>query len=176
MIIWLIGLSGAGKTAVGREVYRELRARHPNTVFLDGDAFRAVVGDDLGHSLEERRRNADRFCRLCGLLDEQGINAVCAILSVFHDSQRWNRAHFRHYFEVLLEVPFDELVRRDRKGLYRSALAGETHDVVGVDIEFPRPCRPDLVLENGGERSVREVARTILDQLPKEPSFYGVPV
>ena len=149
MVIWVIGLAGAGKSTIGAEVYRLLRARKPNVVFLDGDHVRAIMGGDLGHTLDDRRRNADRICRLCQFLDAQEIDVVCSILSIFPESRAWNRAHLSRYFEVYLDVPMAVLERRDQKGLYSAARAGRARNVVGFDIPFEPPSTPDLILYNG---------------------------
>lgn len=172
MVLWLIGMSGAGKTVVGREVVRELRKTRDHPVFLDGDVFRSILGDDIGHTIEDRKKNADRFCRMCAFLDGQGVDVVCAILSIFHESQQWNREHLSEYFEVYLRVSFEELLRRDSKGLYGKARRGEIDNVVGVDIPFPEPLRPDLVIDNEGDQSVRETAGIILEslRLSREPN------
>lgn len=137
MIIWLTGLSGAGKTTVGRILHGRIKARCPHTVFLDGDILRDVWGDSLGHDLAGRRANAGRITRLCRMLDAQGIHVIASILSVFPDDRRENRKIFSNYFEVFLDTPFEEVVRRDSKGLYRAAQAGEVKNVIGVDIPYP---------------------------------------
>lgn len=146
MVIWLIGLSGAGKTTLGARLAARLRARHPNLVFLDGDALREVWQDRLGHDVEGRAKNAARISALCRLLDEQGIHVVAAVLSLFPEWQAWNRENFSQYFEVFLDAPMEMLRQRDSKGLYAAAEAGEIDNVVGVDIDFPRPPNPDLVI------------------------------
>ena len=150
MVVWLIGLSGSGKTTLGQELYRLLKTDHPNTVFLDGDEIRAIFGDSLGHTVEDRRRNAERIMRLCDYLNRQGIHVVCAILSIFHESQRWNREHLQDYFEVSIEAPLEQLQARDAKGLYRAVACGDLKNVVGVDIPFPPPYQPDVVVRNDG--------------------------
>jgi adenylylsulfate kinase-like enzyme len=150
MIVWLIGLSGAGKTTVGTRVAGRLRAHLPNVVYLDGDLLRDVWGGELSHDVAGREVNAERLSRLCLMLDRQDIHVVAAVLSIFPHWQSWNREHFADYFEVFLDVPMDVVVARDTKGLYRSALAGSNHDVVGVDIPFPRPPASDLVLDSSG--------------------------
>ena len=91
MVIWLIGLSGAGKTTIGELLYLKMKAIRPNTVFIDGDKIREVMGGELGHSLEDRKKNADRICRFCHFLEEQNIDVVCSILSLFPESRTWNR-------------------------------------------------------------------------------------
>lgn len=156
MVIWLIGLAGAGKTSIGRELYRLIRRRDPATVFLDGDQVRAIVGDNIGYTVEERRANGWRMCRFCKYLDDQNLNVVCATLSQFHDQQRWNRESYSRYFEVYLDVGMDVLIKRDQKGIYSGALAGSVKNVVGVDMPFPAPLAPDLVIENNN--FVRDLA------------------
>jgi cytidine diphosphoramidate kinase len=163
MVIWLIGLSGAGKTTIGNEVSELWRQNGRKSVFLDGDAFREIMGDDLGHGREDRRRNATRVCRLCKLLDDQGIDVICCILSIFEESRRWNRQNLVEYTEVFIEVPMDELIRRDPKGLYRKALDGEIKDVAGIDLEFELPESPDLIIRNHGKNcSIKDFAREIV--------------
>src|SRR5580658_10619623 len=90
-VFWITGLSGAGKTTLGRELSSRLRVIGHPTVFLDGDALRSAIAEDLGHSADDRRRSAMRNARLCQLLAGQGADVVCATISLFHEVQRWNR-------------------------------------------------------------------------------------
>jgi len=148
-VTWIIGLSGAGKTTIAREVTQQLRSHGRAVVMLDGDGLRDVWGDDLGHTLADRKTNAWRICRLCKYLEGQGVDVVCAILSLFEETRAWNRNHFARYVQVLLDVPMDELRARDPRGLYREAAAGRLRNVAGVDVPYERPARNDLVLFNG---------------------------
>mgnify|MGYP001160797472 FL=1 len=148
MVIWLIGLSGCGKTTLAEEVVRLAReSRHP-TVLLDGDKIRELFQDDLDHSLEGRKCNADRICRLSQFLEQQGINVVCAILSIFPESRNWCRENLINYYEVFIDSPIKDLIRRDSKGLYRQFNEGKIRNVAGLDLEFIRPEMPDLLIKN----------------------------
>lgn len=94
-------------------------------------------GDQLGHDIEGRRKNAERISQLCAMLDRQNIHAVTCVLSIFPQWREWNRETFSDYYEVFIDTPMEEVVRRDSKGLYKKALAGKITNVVGVDIPMP---------------------------------------
>jgi len=149
-VFWITGLSGAGKTTVGASLWRRLRAAGRPAIFLDGDKLRSAIAEDLGHPIEDRRRSARRNGRLCQLLAEQGIDVVCATISMFHEAQRWNRAHIPGYFEIYLRVPIAEIERRDPKGIYALARNGKSENIVGIDILAEEPEAPDLVIDNHG--------------------------
>lgn len=146
-VYWLTGLSGAGKTTIGRLWYEDLRRRGVPAVFLDGDELRQVFGDDLGFTESDRRKSAMRNARLCALLSRQGLTAVCCTISMFDSVRSWNRENIPGYFEVYVKVTMDTLRRRDQKGLY----SGDGGDVAGVNIEVEEPKTPDLILENDGQ-------------------------
>jgi len=168
MVVWIIGLSGAGKTTLGESIVSRVRGERENIVLLDGDQVREAFGNDLGHSLEDRWKNADRICRLCHLLDRQRIHVVCCILSLFPDSRRWNRMNLSRYLEIFIDVPLDTLIRRDPRGLYGKALDGRLRNVAGIDIAFSRPLGSDLVIDDPPDRETLlshapAIARRILD-------------
>ena len=148
MIIWIIGLSGAGKTTLANEVVRLVREKGKNVVLLDGDMIRELYENDLGHCLKDRRKNADRICRLCQFLDTQKINVVCSILSIFPESREWCRNNLRNYYEVFIDCPLSDLRYRDVKGLYKKYDQGLVKDVAGLDLEFKKPTSSELVIQN----------------------------
>ena len=163
MVIWIVGMSASGKTSIGKEVYQQLKTHNHNVVFIDGDILREINGNDLGHTVSDRIVNASRISRLCKYLDSQDIDVVCAVLSIFSDWLAWNRNNISDYFEIYIRVSFDILLSRETKGLYRRAIAGEINNVVGVDIEFPEPLAPDLIIDNDVEvTSFREMADKIV--------------
>jgi adenylylsulfate kinase-like enzyme len=148
MVLWFIGMSGSGKTTIGSLVYEYIKQRVNNICMLDGDMLRKVWGQDIDHSVEGRRKNAERLSHLSRFLAEQDIHVIAAVLSIFPEWQQWNRAHIEDYCEVYLKVPLNILRKRDTKNLYGPALRGEIENVVGVDIPFPEPENPDLVIDN----------------------------
>lgn len=160
-VFWFTGLSGAGKTTIGRLFFGLLRERNPAAVFLDGDILREVFGNDLGHSREERLKSAMRNSKLCKMLSDQGIDVVCATISLFRECQEWNRGQMPGYHEIYLRVPMRVLVERDQKQLYSQALRGEVKDVMGVDLPVEEPVRPEFTIDNDGRQTPEQIAVTL---------------
>lgn len=148
MVTWIIGLSGAGKTTLASQVVKRVRQLNGKVVLLDGDVVRTIFRNDVDHTIEGRRRNAERLSVLSKFLADQGIHVVGAVLSIFPEWRRWNRENIPEYSEVYLKASMHTLLRRDNKNLYARAAKGEIVNVVGVDIPFPEPENSDLVIEN----------------------------
>lgn len=153
MVVWIIGLSGSGKTTMAEQVTARLRKAGRTVVLLDGDVIRQLFGNDVDHAIEGRRKNAERLSHLTQFLAMQQVDVVAAVLSIFPEWQRWNRSHVPGYREVYLQASMETLLRRETKNLYARALRGELPHVVGVDIPFPEPENADLVLDNNMDRA-----------------------
>ena len=161
-VYWVTGLSGAGKTTIGKILYAKLKEKYANTVFLDGDSLRQVFGNDLGYSEEERRKCAMRYSKLCELLQGQGINVICCTISMFDSVREWNRGNIENYHEIYIKTSLQTLLKRDQKGLYSRYQAGEEKELAGFQVGMEVPKRPDLILENDGERTPEEQAEAIM--------------
>ena len=148
MVIWVIGLAGSGKTTVANMLCDAFRAAKKPVVLLDGDNVRVVFGNDLGFTKRDRLINARRIRNLCYLLDQQGMNVVCAILSISQADRDWCRNNLNNYKEIYLDVSVDMIEARGDRDIYRQYKDGETKNVVGCDIKFEAPQNADFVIEN----------------------------
>ena len=149
----MIGLSRAGKSTLSNLLYEELKPKIPNLVLLDGDIIRELFRNDVDHTVEGRRKNAERLSHLSKFLSDQNIHVIAAVLSIFPEWQDWNRKNIDNYSEVYIKVSMAVLKKRDTNNLYADAKAGNIKNVVGVDIPFPEPKHPDIIIENNVERS-----------------------
>jgi len=159
---WITGLSGAGKSTIARLVQQGLRLRGRPALLLDGDVLRSLLGRTEGYDADERRRLAMIYARLAREVAGQGIEAVCATISMFHAVRAWNRANIPNYREIYLRVPVAELESRDPRALYANARAGSTTNLVGIDLAAEEPLEADLVIDNFGPTSPQDAADRIL--------------
>lgn len=167
MVIWITGLSGAGKTTLSAALARLLKPHLPELVLIDGDVVRELFGSDLDYSEASRRRQIQRIQRLATWLEGQGCVAMVAALYASPDLLEWNRANFDSYCEVYIEAPIDFLRARDAKGLYAKAAAGQMPDVVGIDIPWHIPQRPDFRVDATRRESPDAIAHRIVAEFPQ---------
>ncbi|KHM51660.1 hypothetical protein NZ47_09325, partial [Anaerovibrio lipolyticus] len=153
-VYWITGLSGAGKTTVGKILYGKLKQKKENVALLDGDALRQAIASDLGYSQTERHESARRNAGLCKLLADQGLDVVCCTICMFEEIRQWNRANNEKYFEVYLKVPLEVLKKRNQKNLYEEA----PDELVGLGVGMEEPKHPDFVVINDGSKAPGEIA------------------
>ena len=148
MIIWIIGLSGAGKTTLANLIKNKFDEINKKNVILDGDEVRAHFNHDLSHSLSDRKKNAQRIINFCKLLEKQDINVIVPILHNFIDQRKANKKEFKNYFEIYIEAKKKTLFKRDHKKIYSNFKNNRIKNVVGLDLKFYPPQNPNIVLKS----------------------------
>lgn len=164
-LLWITGLAGSGKTTIAKKVFGKIQKKYVNSVFLDGDHFRSIMQDELGFNLKDRKKNAWRIARLCSFLTSQGINVVCSTMSLYKEIHAYNRKHNKKYYEVFIDVDIKELVKRDKKGLYTSAIKGKIKNVIGIDMPFDKPQNANLLLTNNTKSDLTKNIKTLLQKI-----------
>jgi len=167
--IWLTGLPGAGKSTVAAAVRDRLTEQGRPAVLLDGDQLRRGLSRDLGFSAADRSENARRTAHVALLLARDGVVALAALVSPFAADRSWARRLHADagipFIEVWMATPPEECERRDPKGLWARARAGELSEFTGVDHPYEPPASPELTLgaELAAADAVGQVLRRIQD-------------
>jgi adenylylsulfate kinase len=159
-VIWLTGLSGAGKSTVALALYEEMLRRDVPTQCLDGDAIRNLF-PGLGFSRDERDAHVVRVGDWASRLEDEGVTAICALISPYRQARAQVRRRCRRFFEVYLSTPLHECERRDPKGLYAGARRHEIRHFTGVDDPYETPEAPDLTIDTTVVEVGESVARII---------------
>lgn len=168
MVVWLVGLSGAGKSTIARGVAARIRAQGRPVFVLDADDVRAHLSSDLGFSEADRIENGRRLVGVARLLFDAGMTVLTASISPFAAGRSAARAAFPAgaFFEVFVDAPLATVERRDVKGLYARARDGALKGMTGLDSPFEPPAAPDLRLATA-ERTPQESCAALLKQLER---------
>jgi bifunctional enzyme CysN/CysC len=162
-ILWLTGLSGAGKSTVATELERELFAMGLHTYILDGDNIRHGLSANLGFSPEDRTENIRRVAEVARLLMDAGVLVITAFISPYRDDRRLARSLVNEgeFVEVYVNAPLEVCEQRDPKGLYKKARAGQIANFTGVSAPYEPPDQPELVVHTDKQTPAECVAHII---------------
>ena len=167
-VVWLTGLSGAGKSTIAQALERELfqRAMHPYV--LDGDNIRHGLNSNLGFAPQDRVENIRRVSEVAKLMADAGNVVITAFISPYRlDRQRARAIALEgnaEFIEVFVDAPLQVCEERDPKNLYKKARAGEIREFTGIDAPYEAPADPEIVVHTD-RQSVTESVATILEQL-----------
>jgi bifunctional enzyme CysN/CysC len=175
-VVWLTGLSGAGKSTIAQALERELFHRAVHTYVLDGDNIRHGLNSNLGFAPEDRVENIRRVSEVAKLMADAGTVVVTAFISPYRMDRRRAREIAlegnAEFIEVFVDAPLEVCETRDPKNLYKKARAGEIRDFTGIDAPYEAPEDPEIVVRTD-RQTVDESVATILEQLLPRLREYG---
>jgi adenylyl-sulfate kinase len=162
--LWFTGLSGAGKTTLAVALEQDLKKRGVKVERLDGDIVRQSLTRDLGFSKEDRDKNIERITFVAKLLSRNGVAVLASFISPYRAVRQKVREETTNFIEVFVQVPLDEAIKRDVKGMYQKALNGEIPNFTGVSDPYEEPLNPDILVPTHLE-TVEESVQRILNYL-----------
>jgi bifunctional enzyme CysN/CysC len=165
-VLWFTGLSGAGKSTIANLVERKLAARGRHTFLLDGDNVRHGLNRDLGFTETDRIENIRRVGEVARLMTDAGLIVLTAFISPFRAERRMVRAMIEQgeFFEIFIDTSLADAEKRDAKGLYAKARAGEILNFTGIDSPYEAPEAPEIRIDTTS-MSAEEAANLIVQQL-----------
>ena len=164
--IWLTGLSGSGKSTLANALEVALTEQGKHTYLLDGDNVRHGLNKNLGMSDEDRTENIRRVSEVAKLMVDAGLVVITAFISPFRADRDAARALFEEgeFVEVFADAPLEECEKRDPKGLYKKARAGQIKEFTGIDSPYEAPDRAEVVIntaDNDIEACVKQLIAAI---------------
>jgi len=177
VILWFTGLSGSGKSTVANEVAYKLHEKGKLAYILDGDNIRHGLNKNLGFSPEDRRENIRRISEVANLFADAGIIAITAFISPYAKDRDFCRelAGEGRFLEIFAKASLETCEKRDPKGMYKKARAGEIKDFTGIDAPYEAPENPEMIVDTDKE-TVDESAEKVLKKLEELGLLkWGVP-
>lgn len=159
-VLWFTGLSASGKTALSKKLYDSLIFKKIQTARLDGDILRDGLSKDLGFSEKDRGENIRRAAELAKILSQNGLITLCAFISPFNSARELARKIIgpENFIEIFVDTPIEECERRDPKGLYKKARAGEIKEFTGISSPYEPPENPDIHIKTLGQSEAQSIA------------------
>jgi adenylylsulfate kinase len=170
LVVWMVGLSGSGKSTIAKALEQDLYERGHLTQLLDGDNLRTGINNNLGFSEADRNENIRRSAEISKLFLNCGIITICSFISPTEEIRQIakNIIGEKDYFEVFVNTPFEVCEQRDVKGLYKKARNGEIKNFTGLDAPFEAPKNPSIELRTDIkdlERCKEELVQSILKRI-----------
>ncbi|MCP4053898.1 adenylyl-sulfate kinase [Mesoflavibacter zeaxanthinifaciens] len=165
-LIWFTGLSGSGKSTIANLVEQQLFEKGIKTYTLDGDNIRKGINNDLTFSPEDRTENIRRIAEISNLMIDAGLVVLAAFVSPYKKDREnvKNIVKNSNFVEVFINTSVEECERRDVKGLYKKARAGEIKNMTGISAPYEAPEQPDIEIKTE-EVSVKEAVNKIIDHI-----------
>ncbi|HHL72458.1 MAG TPA: adenylyl-sulfate kinase [Bacteroidetes bacterium] len=159
--IWMTGLSGAGKSTITEHLVPLLKERGKKVEVLDGDVVRTNLSKGLGFSKEDRDTNIRRIGFVSNLLSRNGVYAITAAISPYKEIRQEVRDMTENFVEVYVNASVDECIKRDVKGLYKKALAGEIKQFTGISDPYEPPENPEVICNTEDETPLESAMKIV---------------
>lgn len=163
-VVWLTGLSGSGKTTIGRVLQQLLRDKGYKVELLDGDEVRRNLSPELGFSRQDREIHAKRVVYISKLLARNGVIAIVSLISPYRSFRAYARGELKDFVEVYVKCSIDTCIKRDPKGLYKKALNGEIADMTGIQDPYEEPLNPEVIVDTD-RQSIDECVNVVINTL-----------
>jgi adenylylsulfate kinase len=173
--LWLTGLPCSGKSTLATGIEEALLERGLPVEVFDGDEIRTNLTKGLGFSKEDRDTNIRRVGYVCNLLTRNNVVAIAAVISPYQNIRDEVRESIGRFCEVFVDAPLEELIKRDVKGMYKKAMAGEIKNFTGIDDPYEPPEKPEIHVETDKEtveESTQKILKT-LELLGRIPAVEG---
>ena len=165
MVIWITGISGAGKTTIANSLIDKYKKALPNLINIDGDVIRNLYGNDLGYEETQRIIQIERLQKLCLFLENQDQIVIASALYSSPFLMAWNRENFSEYYEIYLNVSLELVKIRDPKGIYKKYELGREKNIVGIDVPWHEPEKPNLIINIDEKKSISEITDLITENI-----------
>lgn len=160
-LFWLTGLSGSGKTSIGKKIYPYIKKKFGNTIILSGDELRQIFNLNK-YDYESRIRYLEFYSNFCKKITDQGTNIILCVVGLSEKIRANNRKKFLNYIEIYIESNVTLIKKFKRKKIYL-----KNKNIWGIDIKPDLPKKPDIVISNDFSKSINELSKELIKKLKK---------
>tara|TARA_Y100000768_G_C23925799_1_gene657458 strand:+ start:839 stop:1354 length:516 start_codon:yes stop_codon:yes gene_type:complete len=161
ILFWITGLSGAGKTSVSQKIYKKIKNDFGKTIFINGDDLRKIF-DLKGYNYKDRKKIGLQYSKLFKKITDQNVNVIFAGVVLIESVRKWNKKNIDNYLEIYLKANIKKIIKRKYKRLY-----SQTKNLVGLNVRAEFPKKPDIIINNNFEESIKSISDRLLKKIRK---------
>ncbi len=162
ILFWITGLSGSGKTEIGKMIKRRIEQKYGPTILISGDDMRSIFNLNK-FTKEERIANGIKFGKFSKFVTDQNINIIFALVSLRNKTRMWNKKYISNYLEIYVKSDIEKIIKSGKKKIYKKY----KKNIVGLDIKAEYPKAPDITIENDFSESLRNISKKLLFKIEK---------
>lgn len=162
IVFWITGLSGSGKSTIGKKLNKLIEKHYGKTIIIHGDDIRKIY-KNKSYSLADRLALGKSNSNLCRLIINQKINVIFTTVGLFHELFKFNKKNFSNYIEIFIKSDIKKLIKNKKKTFYKK----KTKNVWGLDIKAQYPKKPDIVIKNNFDKTANYLANRIFEKIKK---------
>lgn len=168
MVIWITGLSGAGKTTLAQSIYKLLKKKYKNLIWFDGDTMRDLNEKNNKYDKESRIQQYNKLIKFVNFCHDQKINVIVSALYFNKNLEKNNKKLFKYYFQIYLRSNIKELIKRNNKKIYSKNLKKKIPNIVGYDIKWYEPIDSNLVINDFYKKKVKKISEGIAKNIKRK--------
>ena len=161
-LIWITGLSGSGKSEIGKLILPMIKKKIGPTILINGDDLRNIF-KLYGYTKKDRLENAKKFYGLYKLITDQGINVIFCVVSMFDAVRSWNKKYINNYIEIYIKTELKKIIQQNKKETYFN----NKKNIVGIDIKPELPKNPDITITNDFKKNTKEISKILIKKILK---------
>ena len=163
IVFWITGLSGSGKTRIGKKIKKNIIKNYGPTILFSGDDIRNIF-DLKKYSFKDRLKIVKQYGVLCKNLSNQNINVIFCVVGLMKEVRSWNRKNIQNYLEIFIKSPLNTVKKLSKKKIYKKKYI---QHVVGLDIKPEFPQSPHIIINNNFDRSINILAKELVKKINK---------
>ncbi len=163
ILFWITGVSGSGKTTIGKKIHKEINKKYGSTVMISGDNIRNIF-QIKKYDFENRKKIAENYSKFCKYLVKNKINVIFATVSLFHDIHEKNKRIFKNYIEIFIDCKINVVKKISKKKIYLKP----EKNIWGRNLKPQYPKKPKIIINNNFKKSINFLSKQLLMKIDKE--------
>ena len=161
ILFWITGLSGSGKTTIGKKIHKYIIEKYGPTIMISGDDIRKIFKLN-GYEADERLEITKKYSSFAKYITGQKINIIFAVVGMFDAPRKWNRVNIKNYIEIYIKSNIKNIIKLKKKKIYNKINAGK---LIGVDIKPQYPKKPDIIISNSFKLTSNKISKKLLSKI-----------